>query len=226
MRTIIKVGVPAIAALLLWSCNMPAPSTGPTLSKGAITADPAAVDGNGTPAPLTVPIPPPPSSQASTITPTIISAEDVTGLTDIITYDDTAEMLVLINQSRCTQGLSPVTANGLLSSAADQHNIDMLTNRFFDHKGTQGDTVGDRVTAQGYTWLAVGENLAAGATSVEETFTLWWESPGHKANMLNADFSEAGLSHLFRAGSQMGHYWTLVLANQGTAPPTCSEIGF
>jgi uncharacterized protein YkwD len=225
MKSIVKISFPAIVALLLWSCNLPVPGARPTLPDDAVTAGPTAVYNDGKPTPLNVPIPPP-SGEASAVTPTIVPAGEVTALTDIITYDDTAEMLKLVNQARCAQGISPVTANPLLSGAATQHNIDMLTNSFFDHKGTHGDTVGDRVKTQGYTWLAVGENLAAGATSVEETFTLWWESPGHKANMLNVDFREAGLSHLFRAGSQMGHYWTLVFANQGTTPPTCVELGF
>jgi uncharacterized protein YkwD len=155
-----------------------------------------------------------------------VSSTEITTLTDIISYDDLAEMIRLTNQARCEQGLSPLTANPLLSSAATQHNLDMLLNDYFDHNGSDGTTVGDRVSMQGYTWLAVGENLAAGATSAAETFDLWWQSPGHKANMLNADFREAGLSHLLQVGSQWGHYWTLVFANQGTEPPTCAEIGF
>ena len=155
-----------------------------------------------------------------------MSPDEISSLTDIVSYDDTVEMLALVNQARCREGLSPVIDNSLLRNAATQHSLDMLTNSFFDHQGIDGNTVGDRVSAQGYTWLAVGENLAAGATSTAEAFELWWKSPGHKANILNADFTEAGLSHLFRAGAKSGHYWTLVLANQGTIPPTCDALGF
>jgi uncharacterized protein YkwD len=216
----------AISTLLL-SCNLPIPSgEPPALPSSFITTDATNTAIASTTTPLSVTIPPPSLAEIEAITPAIVSSTDIKALTDIISYDDLAEMLSLTNKARCEQGLSPLTANLLLSGAATQHNLDMLLNNYFDHNGTDASTVGDRVSMQGYTWLAVGENLAAGSTSAAETFDLWWESPGHKANILNADFREAGLSHLFQAGSQWSHYWTLVFANQGNKPPTCAEIGF
>lgn len=216
----------AIAAPL-WGCNLPIPDIEPpALPSSAITTDAADTVIPGTTAPLSITVPPPPLEEIDAVTPTVVSSTDITTLTDIISYDDLADMLKLTNQARCEQGLSPLTGNPLLSSAAAEHNLDMLLNDYFDHNGSDGSTVGDRVSAQGYTWLAVGENLAAGAPGAAETFDLWWASPGHKANILNADFREAGLSHLFKAGSQWSHYWTLVFANRGTEPPTCAEMGF
>ncbi|MBN1310544.1 MAG: CAP domain-containing protein [Anaerolineae bacterium] len=226
MKRYIRANLLLSTAVLLLSCNLPMPTANPTLPNSAITAKAVSTSIGSTATPMNITIPPPPPAEANLTTPTIVAPDDITSLTDIVSYDDTAEMLDLVNQARCREGLSPVVDNALLRNAATQHGLDMLTNSFFDHQGIDGDTVGDRVSAQGYAWLAVGENLAAGATSTTEAFELWWESPGHKANILNADFSEAGLSHLFRAGSQLGHYWTLVLANQGAMPPTCEELGF
>lgn len=211
---------------LLLSCNLPVPSgelpAFPNSSEVAATATTIA----GTAAPLSITIPPPPPGEVSNVTPTVVSSTEITALTDIISYDDLAEMLKLTNQARCEQGLSPLTATPLLSDAATQHNLDMLLNNYFDHNGSDGTTVGDRVSMQGYTWQAVGENLAAGSTSAAETFDLWWQSPGHKANLLNSDFREAGLSHIFQVGSQWAHYWTMVFANQGAEPSSCAEMGF
>ncbi|MBN1430187.1 MAG: CAP domain-containing protein [Anaerolineae bacterium] len=226
MKNNIKPCFLVAIALLLLSCNLPVSNIRPALLDGVVTAGSTAAVIASTTTPMNITIPPPPLEEANVITPTIVSSGEVASLTDIIDYDDTVEMLTLVNQARCQQGLLPVTSNSLLKGAATQHSLDMLSNSFFDHKGIDGGTVGERVAAQGYVWLAVGENLAAGSTSAEETFGLWWESPGHKANLLNPDFREADLSHLFRAGSQLGHYWTLVLANQGTTPPTCGEMGF
>lgn len=211
---------------LIASCNLPVSGDMSAWSDGSATPRPIATVIAGTTAPLSITIPPPPPEEISTLTPAVVSPTEIAALTDIVAYDDLDEMLELTNQARCEQGLSPLSGNPLLSDAAAQHNLDMLLNNFFDHNGSDGTTVGDRTHTQGYTWLAVGENLAAGSTSTAETFDLWWESPGHKANILNADFREAGLSHLFQVGSQWSHYWTMVFANQGIEAPTCAEVGF
>jgi uncharacterized protein YkwD len=42
------------------------------------------------------------------------------------------------------------------------------------------------------TWK--GENLAAGVDSAQGAFDLWKNSPGHNANMLNANFKVVGIA--------------------------------
>lgn len=206
--------------------NPPAP-TAPPPSVPSPTSPPTSVPPTRThtPAPPTLTSTPlPPTATGTSVPPTATTSGG--SFTDIISYDNTVEMQNLINQARCGQGLTPLTINALLGNAAYVHDLDMVTNNFFDHRGSDGSTVGDRVSRQGYTWIAVGENLAAGPPGTAETFGMWWNSPDHKANMLNADFREMGLSHLFRAGTTYGHYWTLVLGSQGTTPPTCAEMGY
>lgn len=226
MKIKINITLLLIVTAILLSCNLSIPGI-ETASTGGTAVSAAMATATANPAtPLSVTIPPPPPGEVSEVTPTVVSSTEISTLTDIVSYDDLAEMLKLTNQARCGQGLAPLTANSSLSSAATQHNLDMLLNNYFDHNGSDGSTVGDRASIQGYTWQAVGENLAAGSTSVAETFDLWWQSPGHKANILNPDFREAGLSHIFQAGSQWGHYWTMVFASRGTESPTCAEMGF
>ena len=67
--------------------------------------------------------------------------------------------------------------------------------------GFTGVTVGDRVTAAGFAWGAVAENIATAASTqvlpvdaaqVEANHLGWWESSGHRANMLNPLFTGYG----------------------------------
>jgi uncharacterized protein YkwD len=121
-------------------------------------------------------------------------------------------MLTLINNARSAQGLAPLSANGQLDNAALQHTIDMVMNNFLSHTGSDGSQPWDRVSAQGYSWSYIAENIAAGSSEVDGAFNQWWNSSDHRANMLNPEATEMGLGHVSRPGTTYGHYWTLVLA--------------
>ena len=55
----------------------------------------------------------------------------------------------------------------------------------------------------------VAENIALGAAVPAGTFQMWMNSQGHRENMLNANYSEAGIGV---ARDALGRrYWTLVL---------------
>ncbi len=122
------------------------------------------------------------------------------------TVDD---FLPNINAVRALNGLGPVSYNAQLTEAARLHSQDMSDRGYFDHTAPapapNGAGIGDRVTAAGYTWTAVAENIAQGQTSEKAVFESWMDSEGHRANMLNGTYTEIGLA-------QVGGYWTLVLA--------------
>ena len=100
-----------------------------------------------------------------------------------------------------------------LTEAGAAHSNDMVTANFFAHTGSGGSTVGSRVTATGYTWGAVGENIAAGYATVNAVVDGWIGSDGHCANLLNATFTEVGLACVpGTAANAYGTYWTMVLA--------------
>jgi uncharacterized protein YkwD len=99
-----------------------------------------------------------------------------------------------------------------LFSAAARHSRDMARRDYFDHASLDGKRVGVRVAAEGYRWRSVGENIAGGERSVETVMRGWMDSPGHCANIMNAEFTEIGLACAERNGSTWGTYWTLVLA--------------
>jgi uncharacterized protein YkwD len=103
--------------------------------------------------------------------------------------------------------------NNRLTEAAAVHSNDMVTANFFDHTGSGGSTAGSRVTAAGYNWRTVGENIAAGYPTVNAVVDGWIGSEGHCANLLNAAFTEVGLACVTgTAANPYGTYWTMDLA--------------
>jgi uncharacterized protein YkwD len=107
----------------------------------------------------------------------------------------------------------PVHWNPALENAARMHSKDMARNDRLSHKGSKKSTVEKRVRNHGYTWRSVGENVAGGLQTCEETVSGWLESPGHCANIMESSFTEIGAACARNSASKYGTYWTLVLAS-------------
>lgn len=108
--------------------------------------------------------------------------------------------LCLLNAERSRRGMRDLQVNFRLARAADRHAADMVEHRYFGHDSRNGDSFSDRIRAAGYlprsgSWL-VGENLAWGSGSMgsaEKIMKAWMNSPGHRANILNARYREIGI---------------------------------
>jgi uncharacterized protein YkwD len=89
----------------------------------------------------------------------------------------------------------------------------MATKNYFSHISADGRTLADRINATGYAWSSIGENIAAGYSTVDSVMNGWMSSDGHCANIMNASFTEVGLACVpGTAGSSYGTYWTMDLA--------------
>ena len=106
---------------------------------------------------------------------------------------DADRILQLVNAERASQGLSSLTRNAQLDAAALAHATDMRNNNFFAHTGSDGSSPSDRVTTAGYAWTKTGENIGQGSVSPEDMMDLWMNSTGHRANILDPDFTEIGI---------------------------------
>lgn len=107
---------------------------------------------------------------------------------------------------------TPLGWNTLLTQAADAHSRDMVANNFFSHTGSNGSTLASRVNATGYLWRALGENIAAGQSSVNGVIDGWIASEGHCANLLNPALTQVGLACVSgTAANQYRTYWTMDL---------------
>lgn len=101
----------------------------------------------------------------------------------------------------------PLTWSKQLEKAAERHARDMFDNQHFDHIGTDKSDLGDRITAEGYDWSLVGENIAWGHTSVKDAVEGWVLSPEHCKNMMDPTFTDVG-------AAVKGTYWVLDLGKQ------------
>ncbi|KAG7385998.1 hypothetical protein PHYPSEUDO_000853 [Phytophthora pseudosyringae] len=118
------------------------------------------------------------------------------------------QMLAAVNKQRQDAGLSALCANSKLQSAAQGHSDDMAANNFMSHTGSDGSTMSDRVTAAGYRWNSIAENVAAGQIDVEAVMTAWMNSAGHRANIMSTKVTMFGCAYAYNADSTYKHYWT------------------
>jgi len=104
--------------------------------------------------------------------------------------------------------VAPLSWNCTLAESSRLHSLDMATNNFFDHTGSDGLSVGNRVTNAGYRWRTVGENIAAGQTSIEQVMQGWINSPGHCVNIMRSSYTEVGAALVTDDTSDYRRYWT------------------
>lgn len=114
-------------------------------------------------------------------------------------------VVTMVNEERAEAGCSAVTVDDRLTAAARDHAQDQADHKEMSHTGSDGSTPGERVTRAGYRWSEVAENVAAGTTSAERVMTIWMNSSGHRANILNCAFRHIGVGHV-------NGYWTQVFA--------------
>ncbi|KAF4141457.1 Cysteine-rich secretory protein family [Phytophthora infestans] len=118
-----------------------------------------------------------------------------------------ASMLASVNAQRAAEGLPALCLNTKLMAASMRHSTDMASKNFMSHTGSDGSTMSMRVTAAGYKWTRVAENVAAGQSSVATVMTAWMNSAGHRANILG-DYTMFGTAYAYNSGSTYKHYWT------------------
>lgn len=100
----------------------------------------------------------------------------------------------LCNQERAKVGAPPLTYGIPAERAAKAHSSDMVNRAYFDHVTPEGWQPVDRLIATGATgYLSNGENIAAGQQSPADVMASWMNSPGHRANILNPDFTHLGV---------------------------------
>jgi uncharacterized protein YkwD len=112
-----------------------------------------------------------------------------------------AQVVELTNAERADAGCDPLDTDPRLTAAAQGHAEDMSRNEYFDHVSRDGRRFDDRISAQGYPSPG-GENIAQGQTSAAEVVEGWMNSPGHRRNILDCDFTAIGVGF-----DDDGHYW-------------------
>ena len=124
-------------------------------------------------------------------------------------------ILELVNQERASAGLDPLAVDEQLDRAANLHTNEMVQADRMSHRLPGEASLGDRVSETGYNWTTIGENVAAGYTTPEAVVEGWMNSSGHRANILNPDFTHMGVGYDYAPddiSGDMDTYWTQVFA--------------
>ena len=136
--------------------------------------------------------------------PATAHADDCAGADVVPAADNVAVVgqatLCLLNQQRAANGIGPLVENAALSTASAGYSQRMVAQGFFGHESPDGGTLVQRLTDAGYlgdddAWV-VGENIGWGQASLataRSMVTAWMNSPGHRENLLSADYTQVGL---------------------------------
>jgi hypothetical protein len=103
------------------------------------------------------------------------------------------ELLALANRSRAEQGLGPLKWDDALASAARDHTMRMAVEGPIAHRYGGEDDLSTRAGKAGAAYDLIEENVAVGPNAAE-IHDEWMHSPGHRANLLNADVNRAGIA--------------------------------
>jgi uncharacterized protein YkwD len=97
-------------------------------------------------------------------------------------------VVCLVNAQRHERGLPALSESSRLNRSAQGWTNVMVTRRYFSH----GADFAARISAVGFDWSNVGENIATGYTTPAGVVRAWMASKGHCQNILNPVYRYVG----------------------------------
>jgi uncharacterized protein YkwD len=139
--------------------------------------------------------------------------EDALSINQIVKYS---------NEYRQNNKLPLLLENSNLILSAEKKAQDILDNQYFEHISPGGVGVGDLGVEVKYDYILIGENLAMGNfKDSRELVDAWMESPGHRANILNSNYTETGVA--VKKGFFDGKEVWVAVVHFGTPKSVCQE---
>jgi uncharacterized YkwD family protein len=102
------------------------------------------------------------------------------------------EMLRLVNDERAKAGLKPLESAPDLARVARMKSQDMVDNGYFSHQSPTYGSPFEMIRDNGISYRAAGENIAMNG-SVLKAHQALMNSDGHRANILNPNFTHIGI---------------------------------
>src|SRR3989344_3688067 len=103
-------------------------------------------------------------------------------------------LIGLANDDRATNNLLPLKINPILVLAAELKAQDMALKSYFAHTSPEGISPWFWFGKAGYNFAYAGENLAIDFSESADVNSAWMNSPGHRANIMNKNFTEIGIA--------------------------------
>jgi uncharacterized protein YkwD len=115
----------------------------------------------------------------------------------------------LVNEARAKEGLSPLTLNSKVQAAAQVRATEC--ERLFSHTRPDGSSFATALKEQNVSYRRAGENIAWGQRTPEQVVTGWMNSEGHRANIMNPNFTTIGVGYYQNAKGT--NYWCQLFTN-------------
>lgn len=115
-----------------------------------------------------------------------------------------AQVADLVNAERAKAGLRPLTVKKDVTLAAQTRSKELISS--FSHTRPDGSSFSTALTQAGVSFKGSGENIAYGQTSPQKVMQDWMNSSGHRANILNSNFTSIGVGHYKNSAGV--DYWT------------------
>jgi len=103
----------------------------------------------------------------------------------------------------------PVAMDAALQVAARCHTMDMVTNNFFAHSGSNNSRFNERINDAGFEGSARFENIAVGQRTAESVVQSWMGSEsGHCDAIMSPDVTHVGIGFMDGGNADWPTYWT------------------
>lgn len=119
--------------------------------------------------------------------------------------NEVRQVLDLVNQERAKNGVGKLTLSNELTHVANLKAQDMRDKNYFSHNSPTYGTPFEMLQQFGVKYSYAGENIAGGQKTPEAVMKDWLNSSGHRANILNKNYTELGVGYV--KGGQYGTYW-------------------
>lgn len=117
------------------------------------------------------------------------------------------EIVKLVNEARAKEGLQPLTLDPLLRKGAQVRAEECVS--VFSHTRPNGTSYKTAISEAGVVSNYTGENVACGHSSAQQVVKAWLNSPGHRDNILNSNFTKIGVGLEKNVGNgYKGYSWS------------------
>lgn len=119
------------------------------------------------------------------------------------------QVVDLVNAERAKEGLAPLTVNTKVQAAAQVRAME--SEKLFSHTRPDGSSFATALKEQGVSYRRAGENIAWGQRTPQQVVNAWMNSAGHRANIMNPNFTTIGVGYYQNANGT--NYWCQLFTN-------------
>ena len=119
------------------------------------------------------------------------------------------QVVDLVNAERAKEGLAPLSVNAKVQAAAQVRAME--SEKLFSHTRPDGSSFATALKEQGVSYRRAGENIAWGQRTPQQVVNAWMNSAGHRANIMNPNFTTIGVGYYQNANGT--NYWCQLFTN-------------